>query len=149
MAAAVGTFIVAALAQSARPAPSTRAAASTRPATNPTTAPVGKSTEILEPIVEGTTQPAPPSNIQVHEGTTIVGKIGRLRYTAAHEAEFVYESDGRVIRLLILPSTELAQMEATVAASGADTRFEVTGMATEYRGRNYILIENVLRVARR
>jgi hypothetical protein len=34
-------------------------------------------------------------------------------------------------------------MEDAVRSSSRDLRFRVTGMITEYRGRNYILLEKV------
>ena len=36
------------------------------------------------------------------------------------------------------------QMENAVQGSNRDIRFRVTGMVTEYKGRNYILLDKVV-----
>ena len=46
--------------------------------------------------------------------------------------------------VLILPNQKLQQMEDTVKSVNRDLAFRITGMVTEYRGRNYILLEKVL-----
>jgi hypothetical protein len=81
------------------------------------------------------------------EGTYIIDRVGRLTHNADHtQAEFDFESDGRALRdppVVLLPNVKLQVMED--AASGADheQRFKVSGMLTEYRGRNYLLLEKV------
>jgi hypothetical protein len=45
---------------------------------------------------------------------------------------------------VILPNLKLAAMEGAAAVSTRDTRFRVTGTVTEYRGRNYIMLEKVV-----
>jgi hypothetical protein len=35
-------------------------------------------------------------------------------------------------------------METAVNASSRDLQFRITGMVTEYRGRNYVLLEKVV-----
>jgi hypothetical protein len=46
--------------------------------------------------------------------------------------------------MVILPNLRLMQMEESVTSSNRDLKFRVTGMVTEYRGRNYILLEKAL-----
>jgi hypothetical protein len=36
------------------------------------------------------------------------------------------------------------QMETAVSEGAKDIRFKVTGLVTEYKGRNYILLEKVV-----
>jgi hypothetical protein len=76
--------------------------------------------------------------------------VGRLRHTddGQHE-EFVFDSDGTAMQdppMIILPNLTLVQMEN--ATQGArDRKFRVTGMVTEYRGRNCILMDKAVPVA--
>jgi hypothetical protein len=61
--------------------------------------------------------------------------------------EFSFEADGETLRdppLIVLPNLKLMAMENAVQASRRDLRFRITGMVTEYRGRNYILLEKVV-----
>jgi hypothetical protein len=80
------------------------------------------------------------------EGTFIIDRAGRLTRNRSGQAEFTFDADGRALRdppMIILPNRELMRMENHVAASSRDLRFRITGMVTEYRGRNYILLEKV------
>ena len=88
---------------------------------------------------------APPVNV-LREGTFIVDRLCRLTHTDTGQAELTFESDGKALRdppILILPNLKLMQMEDGIAVSSADLKFRVTGMVTEYRGRNYVLLEKV------
>ena len=89
---------------------------------------------------------APVLNV-MREGTPIVNRVGRLSPGAeGGAAEFTFESDGAALRdppLLILPNLKLMIMEDSVRGANRDLRFRVTGMVTEYRGRNYLLLEKV------
>ena len=46
--------------------------------------------------------------------------------------------------MIILPSLLLMAMENAVRDSGRDMRFRISGMVTEYRGRNYVLLEKAV-----
>ena len=89
---------------------------------------------------------APVVNV-LREGTPVVNRVGRLSPTAdGGAAEFTFESDGQALRdppLLILPNLKLMLMEDSVRGANRDLRFRVTGIVTEYRGRNYLLLEKV------
>ena len=90
---------------------------------------------------------APP--IALHrEGTFIFDRTGRLTHSAdGTQAEFTFESDGKTMKdppVIILPNLKLMTMEDAVKVTNRDLRFRVTGMLTEYRGRNYLLLEKVL-----
>jgi hypothetical protein len=89
---------------------------------------------------------APVVNV-LREGSPIVNRVGRLTPTAdGSAAEFTFESDGQALRdppLLILPNLKLMLMEDSVRNANRDLRFRVTGIVTEYRGRNYLLLEKV------
>ena len=45
--------------------------------------------------------------------------------------------------MIILPNMRLTMMENAIAQQNRDLKFRVTGMVTEYHGRNYILLEKV------
>src|SRR3712207_7469706 len=57
-------------------------------------------------------------------------------------------SDGSALRdppVVVLPNLKLMTMEnATTTGNNRDLRFRVTGMVTEYKGRNYLLVEKVV-----
>jgi len=121
----------------------------------PTTNPV----RLLEPVSDkpvrdktsggGAVKPnAPPVNT-LREGTFIIDRVGRLTHTDNGQAEFTFESDGKALRdppMILLPNLKLMQMEDTLTASNRDLKFRVTGTITEYRSRNYLLLERVVQV---
>ena len=82
------------------------------------------------------------------EGTTINDVVGRLTRSAdGQQWELSLEADGRAMQdppLIILPNLNLGAMESAVNSASRDLRFRVTGVVTEYKGRNYILLEKVI-----
>lgn len=90
---------------------------------------------------------APVVNV-LREGTFLVDRVGRIeRSSDGSQAEFVFESDGTALQdppVVIIPNLKLMQMEDAAANSTRDLRFRVSGMVTEYRGRNYVLLEKVV-----
>ena len=67
----------------------------------------------------------------VREGSYILDRIGRLTRTADGQAELTFESDGFALKdppIIVLPNL----------------KFQIAGMVTEYNGRNYILLEQVV-----
>ncbi len=90
---------------------------------------------------------APTVNV-LREGTFIVNRVGRLTRTAdGQQMEFTFDSDGKTMKdppLLILPNLKLMQMESAVTGSSRDLHFRVSGMITEYRSRNYVLLDKVV-----
>jgi hypothetical protein len=81
----------------------------------------------------------------MREGTPIVNRVGRLTFSAdGTQAELTFESDGQRLQdppLILLPNLKLMAMEDHVRAASRDLRFRVSGVVTEYRGRNYLLLE--------
>jgi hypothetical protein len=96
----------------------------------------------------GAVAPSAPVVNVLREGTFLVDRIGRLSRTAdGSQAEFVFESDGTAMQdppLVITPNLKLQQMEDAVSTAIKDPRFRVSGTLTEYRGRNYILLDKVV-----
>ena len=84
----------------------------------------------------------------LREGSYIVDRTGRLtRGADGQTAEFTFDADARTMKdppFIILPNLKLTQMENAVGASSRDLRFRVTGMVTEYKNRNYVLMEKVV-----
>jgi hypothetical protein len=111
----------------------------------------------LQPIVDqpaldrtsgpGAVKPNAPAVATLREGTYMPERVGRLAKTPdGTQAEFVFETDGHALKdppLIILPNLKLMMMENMVTGAGRDLRFRVSGVITEYRGRNYILLEKV------
>jgi hypothetical protein len=89
---------------------------------------------------------APPMTV-LREDSQIIDRTARLvRSPDGEQAELTFESDGESMQVppvIILPNLKLAAMETAQAGARA-VRFRVTGTVTEYRGRNYILLEKVV-----
>jgi hypothetical protein len=85
----------------------------------------------------------------IREGTYIVDRSGRIRHAAdGQQWEFRLDpgpaGSPREAPVLILPNLNLMLMENAVTANARDVRFKITGMVTEYRGRNYVLLQKVV-----
>jgi hypothetical protein len=97
---------------------------------------------------KGAVAPSAPVVSVLREGTFLVDRLGRLSRSAdGSRAEFAFESDGTALQdppVVIIPNLKLMQMEDAAANSIRDLRFRVSGMVTEYRGRNHILLEKVV-----
>ncbi len=112
----------------------------------------------LQPIQEGpvpdtttgknAVAPAAPQLNLVREGTYIPDRTGRLTRSAdGQTAELTFDADGKALQdppMIILPNLKLMQMENAVVGNSRDLRFKVTGVVTEYKGRNYILLERAI-----
>ncbi|MGH7214409.1 MAG: hypothetical protein ACREIT_06570, partial [Tepidisphaeraceae bacterium] len=84
----------------------------------------------------------------MREGTFLVDRTGRLTRSAdGQQMEFTFDADGKSLRdppVIILPNLKLMAMEDAVSGSSRDLRFRITGVVTEYRGRNYVMLEKVV-----
>ncbi len=90
---------------------------------------------------------APVLNV-MREGTLIVDRTGRIHKSADGQwMEFSFDSDGAAMKdppVVLLPNLKLMAIENELARGGRELRFRITGSVTEYRGRNYILLDKVV-----
>jgi len=88
---------------------------------------------------------APVVNV-LRERSQVFDRVARLSHSPdGIQEEITLESDGAAMQdppLILLPNLKLVALEA--AAADRNARFRVTGMVTEYRGRNYILLQKVV-----
>jgi hypothetical protein len=105
-----------------------------------------RASSVLEPVKEGTTQPAAVPTAQFPDGMLLSDLVGELVHEKNGQAVFEFEYGGKRLRMPVLPNSLLAQMEAA-ASSDPATRFRVTGRATAYRGHNHILIQDAVVVS--
>ena len=84
----------------------------------------------------------------VREGTHLFNRSGRLNHTPdGQTAVFTFDADGKTMGdppMIILPNLKLGSMEGQVAGLQKDVKFRVSGTVTEYKGRNYLLLDNVV-----
>jgi hypothetical protein len=100
----------------------------------------------------GTASVAPdtPPQRLVREGTYIIDRLGTVRPSNDQRGlEFVFAADGEGRNaavdapMLLLPNLNLVAVESVIRTE-PDRRLRVTGRVTEYRGRNYLLLEKVV-----
>jgi hypothetical protein len=113
--------------------------------------PAGVAPGSAEPSADRSSGPgALPPNAPVvnvlRERSQIFDRVARLSHSAdGLQEEITLESDGTAMQdppLILLPNLKLVALEN--AAGDRNARFRVTGMVTEYRGRNYILLQKVV-----
>ena len=116
--------------------------------------------QVLQPIQEGpvpdtttgknAVAPNAPQLNLMREGSFIVDRTARLTKSADGQTnELTFDADGKVMKdppMLILPNQALMRMEAAITGTSRDMRFKVSGTITEYKGRNYILLEKVVAI---
>lgn len=98
----------------------------------------------------GAVVPNAPGVTVLREGTYVIDRIARLTRTATGQSELTFDSDGKALRdppMLALPNLKLQQMEDSVTIGSRDYKWRITGMVTEYKGRNYILLEKIVAIA--
>jgi hypothetical protein len=99
-----------------------------------------------------TTQPGgdgpPPSTPILREGSYLANRIGRLGHASDGQQPIFIFDPGNSPRgeptICLLPNLNLMLMENAVASDSHDIHFKITGMVTEYRGKNYVLLQKVL-----
>jgi hypothetical protein len=105
----------------------------------------------------GALPPKAPLLATLPEQSQIFDRVCRLSLGAEgvastgdpQQEQLTLEADGAALQdppLIVLPNLKLTALESA-AGDHHDTRFRVTGMVTEYRGRNYILLQKVVVMA--
>jgi hypothetical protein len=92
-------------------------------------------------------RPNAPMVRLMREGTLVVDRLGRLSHNDTGAAEFTFESDGKAMQdppMLLLPNLKLGELEGVVASNNRDLKFRLTGMVSEYKGRNYLMVEKFI-----
>ena len=94
--------------------------------------------------------PGAPAVPLVREGTHVTQRTGRLNHTAdGTTAILTFDADGAAMKdppMIVLQNLALEQMESVQAGQSRDTRFRVSGTVTEYKGRNYVLLDTATAV---
>jgi hypothetical protein len=104
-------------------------------------------------VTTGTAAVAPDAPVLkvMREGTHLTERIGRLNHTPdGSQAIFTFDADGKTMAdppMIILPNLKLASMEAQVLGRAGDLHFRISGTVTEYKGRNYILLDKAVAIA--
>lgn len=92
--------------------------------------------------------PGAPSLNVLREGTLIVDRVGRIQKSPnGQQLEFVFDSDGKSMQdppIILLPNLKLMAIENELSRSDRELKFRISGSVTEYRGRNYILLDKVV-----
>ncbi len=109
-----------------------------------------------DPVVDKTTgaaavAPGAPQLTVLREGSYVVDRTGRLKKSSDGTSwELTFEADGKPMKdppVVVLPNLKLQVMEDQIKQTNRDLKFRVTGMVTEYRGRNYVLLDKVVVVS--
>jgi hypothetical protein len=113
--------------------------------------PNGDAPETDKTTGRGAVAPNAPTLAVKREGDLIVNRVGRLtRGADSQQMEFTFDADAQAMQdppVVILPNLKLMLMEDAVKSSSRDLRFQITGVLTEYRGRNYVLLDKVVVVS--
>lgn len=95
----------------------------------------------------GATAPNAPTLTLLREGTYIVDRVGQIKQDPDGRIEFLFDADGKAMQdppMFLLPNLMLMSMQTAAAGSDRDLHFRITGMVTEYNGRNYVLLDKVV-----
>ncbi len=96
----------------------------------------------------GAVAPGAPLVRLKREGDYVVNRLGRLtRSEDGRQAQFSFEADGQGLQdppVILLANLKLMLMEDAAKSSSRPLRFLITGILTEYQGRNYLLLEKVV-----
>lgn len=110
--------------------------------------PVTAEEATAEPVRRKKSTPSSTQNVPVkRDGDIASERIGYLQRTPDDSAwQYSFESADLGMTdppMHLVPNSRLATMEQAQETAGAPVRFKVTGLITSYRGKNYLLVENV------
>ena len=92
--------------------------------------------------------PGSPAVTLARDGRRFADRAGRLNVSADGATDtLTFDVDARTMRdppMILLPNRVLADMEGQRAGLTKDAKFRCSGTVTEYRGRNYVLLEKAV-----
>ena len=106
--------------------------------------PVGNSTTDITESVAGTN--APKGQHRIREGTKVADLVGHFKLTGDRVA--FYTADGN-IRFGGLENLNLERIARVVKDSHIELQWTVSGLVTEYRGTNYLLVAHAVLKSKR
>lgn len=124
----------------------------TQSTTEPATLPIASTSPSTFPattcaVPEDLIPPALSSLTGLPEGTYLKDQVGRVARTPnTREIDLLFDFAGKQTRIPLLQSLRLMQIEKVVATEGWTTKFRISGTITDYKGRNYLMLERVARV---
>jgi hypothetical protein len=105
----------------------------------------------VDPATGKIVPPNPPTPLLKREGSFVFDLTGRLQKAGDGNGwEIVFDSDGQQMQdppMGVIPNQKLASMELIIQGVNHDPKFKVTGMVTEYKGKNYLLLEKATLVS--
>ncbi len=109
-------------------------------ASSPTTRP--QPPQVMEPVGYA---PAASAGALLREGSDVIARRGHLEKLQDNPySEFIFDGwpHSDLAPMLVLPNLQLMEMEDASAATKQNLHFTVSGLVTEYRGKNFILLES-------
>jgi hypothetical protein len=98
-----------------------------------------------DPATGNIIAPNPPTPTLKREGQYVIDATGRLTKSADGQSwDFVFDADGQAMQdppMGVLENLKLESMEQAIAGLDHSPKFRVTGMVTEFKGKNYLLLE--------
>lgn len=95
----------------------------------------------------GVAPDAAPARL-LREGTFLVDRVGHVRETDSGDLEFVFAADNATAAsadapMRLVPNLNLMAIDGQPLGREG-RRYRVTGRVTEYRGRNYLILDKVV-----
>jgi hypothetical protein len=113
----------------------------------PTPRPLEPAPDVPKTDISKAIAPNAPRVNLIREGTLVFDRRGRLNRTTDGQYEFIFEADGQSMKdppMVILPNLKLMAMETAIKTNTRELRFSITGMVTEYNGRNFVLLDKAV-----
>ena len=102
--------------------------------------PVSQGWEGPKPVAQESPPPLQGAR-RVREGTELVDQVGRFEIVGDR---IVFVTDGGGVRLVGLENLGLERIARTLANDPGPLQWKVTGIVTEYRGTNFVLIHRAI-----
>jgi hypothetical protein len=105
--------------------------------------PGGPNRDVPRPLASTNQDIAPdhPGNRRLREGTELVEHVGHFEMA---KERLVFVSDRGGVRLVGLENLNLERISQTIANSPSQLTWKISGIVTEFRGTNYLLVRRAL-----